>query len=543
MKSFFKWLINSFRRQPTVQLPRVTPVTYGHGHSECCVRPVVFAGPRFFIHFLTTGNADKLASIANRVGVELADELRQKEFGTDPLRFFFKNHSDALENWRNQPVIDAVRSILRNMNLRTEHDGYLASSVYGMPALMYRCVLLNDVVMTVGFSINGGLQEADVLEWLRDDPIRGIVVPKMVLTSGPHPHISFVQKHHESGSSIAMLLDPAKVYDMEQAARASVAIIAIASALYNSLYNRPRHREDYLNMMGIFYSRAWSTFSIKIQPGHYFSAQMEVFSMSLVLDDHPPMLLVFMPTRFELGNLPQFSAFVNVMAESAGRPYPIESALKMETTPQAGSMLVESFHYEQAKAHLENVAPAVYRSVGDILGHEFSIHDVFKMFGLVECPAVFARHVVNLCEKWQERDVQERAQAMVADYQRIHGTADSLDVLRAYVDGLQLENRKLENALRDRFAMMYSSNRYREREAERQKQKPLKHVEHQSFSREWRDTSQTNNTALAAMVAASMLPDDTPTHRCDPTPSVTESVCRDDSPSYSSCDTSTSSFD
>ena len=87
MKSFFKWLINSFRRQPTAQLPRVTPVTHGHGHSECCVRPIVFAGPRFFIHFLTTGSEDKLTSVANRVGVELADELRQKEFGTDPLRF------------------------------------------------------------------------------------------------------------------------------------------------------------------------------------------------------------------------------------------------------------------------------------------------------------------------------------------------------------------------------------------------------------------------------------------------------------------------
>lgn len=543
MKSFFKWLINSFRRQPTAQLPRVSPVTHGHGHSECCVRPIVFAGPRFFIHFLTTGSEGKLTSVANRVGVELADELRQKEFGTDPLRFFFKNRLDALENWRNQPVISAVRSILRNMDLRADHDGYLASSVYGMPALMYRCVLLNDVVMTVGLSINGGLQEADVLEWLQDAPLPGVVVPKMVLTPGPQPQVGFVQKHHECGSSIAVLLDPTKAYDMEQVTRTSVAIIAIASALYNSLYNRPRHREDYLNMMAIFYSRAWSTFSIKIRPGHYFNAQMEVFSMSLVLDDLPPVLLVFMPTHSNLGNLPQFSAFVDVMVESAGRPYPIQSAFQNEKEAEATSMLVKSFHLEQAKVHLEMVSPVVYRSVDEPMNHEFSIHDVFKMFGLVECPATFASQVVKQCEKWREQDVQERAAAIVADYQRIHGTADSLDVLRAYVDGMKLENRKLENALRDRFAMMYSSNRYREREAERQKQKPLKHVEHQSFSREWRDTSQTNDTAIATMVATSMLLDDTPTHRCDTTPSVTESVCRDDSPSYSSCDTSTPSCD
>lgn len=547
MKSFFKWLINSFRRQPTAQLPRVSPVTHGHGHSECCVRPIVFAGPRFFIHFLTTGNPTKVYSVADRVGVELADALRQKEFGPDPLRFFFKDLRDSLNNWREQPVISSIREILRNMDIRYEHDCYLATSTYGMPALMVRFVVLDDIVMTVGLSINGDLQEADVLEWHRDNPIPGIVLPKMVLTTEKQPRIGYVQKHSDCGSSIAVLLNPAEYYDMDQAGRSATAIIAIASALYNSLYNRPAHREDYLSMMAIFYSRAWSTFSIKIQPGHYYAPQLGVFAMSLILDDMPPVMLMFLPQGYDIGNLPPFDMFKETMAESLGRPYPIEGALQPDKVPSANSMLVENFHYDQASEHLKAVAKVIYHSVDNRLMHEFTIHDVLSKFGLVECPSGFARQVANACTALQNAEIRDQVEELIDEYRRKHGEVVGLEKPKAYVDSLKLDNRKLENALRDRFASLEAHRSFCAHRHETQRQKAVvqtrtvKQPERQRFSDDWRGPSQTDSAIAQAMVMAAVLTDDTPTHRCDPTP-ASESVCRDDSPSYSSCD-SNPSFD
>lgn len=553
MKRFFNWLFGTARRKQQPPLPRVSPVTDGKGFCECVVRPAIFAGPNFFIHFLTAGNVDKMESIAHRVGVEMADTLRQIEFGENPLRFSFKDLSDALANWSKLPVIAEVKNILRAMDLPGAYEHYLSLNTNGMPALMYRCVLLDDVVMTVCFSTNGALKESEAVEWLRTDPIPGFIVPRLVLTTEEGPRLAFVQKSPYNSGAVALMMDPSQGYDLAHAQRLSTDFIRIASVLYNDISTRPYHLEDYLRLTARLYARAWDTFAIKVFPGHYYNARESIFSMSLALDGLPALQLVFMPHDYDIGNLPPQAVLNEVMAESLGRPYPIDKAL---TAPQANNeedRQFDMFHERQALAHVSVVTEIVYNSVMAALkekepcesvnlARQFNIHDIYGIFGFTSCDSEFARAVVRGCDAKQRARVNEHASRHVEGFRTMFGENYGAENIDTYVSRAQPPAGVIEAKLR----AMLINLRVDQRTAERERPSSVYHhrttsLERPQFRNDWRNDAPQPDPVMQAVMVSTILQDDCAPARHE-TP-VSESVCRDDTPTTSSSDCGSQTYD
>jgi hypothetical protein len=544
MKRFFNWIAGLFTKKPPVVLPEISRVTAQPGYCECIVRPVTYKGLPFFIHFLSNDRAEKMKGVATRVGIELADALRQCEFGENPLRFSFNDARDAIENWNKQAVIAEVRSIVGAMGLVPADERYLALRSYGTPALMFRMVLLNDVLMTVCFSQSDMLSENEPVEWLRDDPVVGFTLPQMVLETAKTQRLSFVQKQQQGGS-ISVMLDPSVGYVLDKVQSLSTDVLEVASLAYSEAEYRLDQEERFLDIVASIYASLRQRLSLTFAAGHYYDRNMGVFAIMMAVDTHPPMLLVFMPKGFEPSNLPAVDALAEAIRGSVNRPYPLGNVLAQCGVPvQEPTLSFNEFHEKQVRARVAPITRLVFdKTMGELmkssscpgeeLNHRFSQSDVYALFSLTSCPPEFARVVAEKCENLRWNRAKDLAGTFIMQYHEEHGNEYSDARFDAFIAKHRPAQGVLEAEVRKELLQLGVIKRNREFAQRVAGQvighRHTTHIERPRFRDDWRDVSHPDPMVQAA-VLTTIMENDPPAHRCEAP--VSEPVCRDESPSY-----------
>lgn len=544
MKRLFNWVASLFAKKPTVVLPEISRVTAQPGYCECIVRPVTFKGLPFFIHFLSNDQAEKMKGVALRVGIELADALRQREFGENPLRFSFHDARDAIENWNKQAVIAEVRSIVSAMGLVPTNEMYLALRSYGTPALMFRMVLLNDVLMTVCFSQSDMLSENEPVEWLRDNPVPGFTLPQMVLETEKTPRLSFLQKQHQGGS-ISVMLDPEVGYVLDKVQSISTCVLEAATLAYSEAEYRLDPEERFLDIAANIYAMLHQRLALTVPAGHYYDRNMGVFAIMMAIDTHPPMLLVFMPKGFVPNNLPSVDALVEAIRGSVNRPYPLGNVLAQSGIPvQEPALSFNEFHEKQVRARIMPITRLVFDKTmdelvmssscpGEALNHRFTQSDVYAVFSLTSCPPEFARVVAEKCEILRWNRAKDMAGTFIKRYHEEHGNEYSDARFDAFIAKHRPAQGVLEAEVRKELLELGVVKRNQEFAHRAARQAAVSHhhttrFERPRFRDDWRDVSHPDPMVQAA-VLTTIMENDPPVHRCE-TPS-SEPVCRDESPS------------
>ena len=545
MKRFFNWVASLFAKKPTVVLPEISRITAQPGYCECIVRPVTFKGLPFFIHFLSNDQAEKMKGVALRVGIELADALRQREFGESPLRFSFNDARDAMENWNKQAVIAEVRAIVAAMGLVPTNEMYLALRSYGTPALMFRMVLLNDVLMTICFSQSDMLSENEPVEWLRDNPVPGFTLPQMVLETEKTPRLSFLQKLHQGGS-ISVMLDPTVGYELSKVQSLATDVLEAATLAYSEAKYRVDQEERFLDIAANTYAMLHQRLSLTVPAGHYYDRNMGVFAIVIVVDTHPPMLLVFMPKGFVPNNLPSVDALAESIRGSVNRPYPLGSVLAQSGIPaQEPTLSVNEFHEKQVRARIVPITRLVFDKTmdalmlssscpGEALNHKFTQSDVYALFSMTFCPAEFARLVAEKCEILRYNRAKDMAGTFIMQYHEEHGNEYSDARFDSFIAKHRPAQGVLEAEVRKELLELGINKRNQEFAHRAAERAAVSHhfstrIERPGFRTEMRPVVQHPDPMVQAAVLTTIMENDPPVHRYEAP--VSEPVCRDESPS------------